>query len=63
MAGVVRVGQRSPENLDLEVRKAVAVGREIEVLQDEVGKPAKGRRPARALDRLDERVRRLRLSP
>ena len=61
VAGVVRFRRRPAENLDLEVREVVAVGREIQVLQDEIGQPAKRGRPARALDRLDERVPRLRL--
>ena len=46
---------RPPEHLDIDRRRAVAEGREVEVLEDEIGEAAIGRRVA--LYGADERVR------
>ena len=58
--GGVGIGER-PEHLEGELRQAVAIGRERQLLEDDIGRAAIGGRAGRAHLRGDERIGRLRL--
>ncbi len=58
-AGMLRL--RPPEDLEIELRNPVAERRQVEVLEDDIGSPAIGRRLIFSLDRRDQRIRQLTL--